>query len=207
MVPCLLKKSYILKYQNHFYSFNKKRNSIRKKNLFFSTYYCPRNHPFFNYTTFLNVLSIFFSLFSSLLFLCLRHRSDLSLFSGSLLYGMCETRGAFPLQYQSNERWKREVSAVTPERSRKRERERELVRRKDNRTIKSQIRGQLVLGRVLRGCRRNNRETYAEKSMLELSNLCVMKHRDTEYLKYTRCRVSILANRPIVFVMRNIVNV
>lgn len=158
------------KYQNHFYSFNRKQSSIRKNDIFsmFLTYYRTRGHPFSGYTAFSDALFFFIFVFLCPIFMSVTSlRFILSLSSDSLLYGMRETRGAFPLQCESNERWKCEASAVTPERSskgerekkREREKERELVRRKDNRTIKSQIRGQLVLGRVSRGCRRNSQET------------------------------------------------
>jgi len=55
---------------------------------------------------------------------------------------MCGTRGisAFPMQHEPNDRREREASAVTPERPRAFG----VVRCKDNKTIKSQIRGQLV---------------------------------------------------------------
>lgn len=133
----------------------------------FSTYYCARNRSFSGYIAFLDGSVFFLSLFSSLLFSCLRHRSALSLFSGSLLYSIRETMRCTPVAVRVQRTVKtRSERSDTGTFEKERERERELVRRKDNRTIKSQIRGHLVLGRVSRGCRRNSREMYAEKSML-----------------------------------------
>jgi len=149
----------------------------------FLTYYRARGRPFSGYTAFLDVLSFSLSLFSSVLFLCLWRRYDLFYLCPLILCPMVCARhavhsrcSASPMNGENAKRaqWHRNVRG----RMREREKERELVRRKDNRTIKSQIRGQLVLGRVSRGCRKTAKKRGKKYVRVVKFILRVMKHRD-----------------------------
>lgn len=156
------------KHQNHFYSFNRKRSSIRKKMIFSPCFWLIIAREVVHFPVILHFWTC--SLFLYLCFpLSYFYASDVVtiyfifvLWFFALWYAR-DTRCipvAVRVQWTVKMRSERSDTGTFEEgRKKEREKERELVRRKDNRTIKSQIRGQLVLGRVSRGCRRNSQET------------------------------------------------